>query len=150
MSPRQTMSLGDTLLQLIFRFIVNTVCGAYLPRSYVGSDIIIIIIIIKVTKIIINQNITVKWFYFLFGKSQMQNSSWMSDVLAEAFRVLLSNRTFTFLSAHCPVIIYLTILRCTYSQLPQHFDLYLSRYVPIYKCWYLSTKLHNVTIRSPS
>ena len=38
MSPRQTMSLGDTLLQLLFRFIVNTVSGAYLPRSYVGSD----------------------------------------------------------------------------------------------------------------
>ena len=38
MSPRQTMSLGDTLLQLIFCFIVNTVSGAYLPRSYVGSD----------------------------------------------------------------------------------------------------------------
>ena len=37
-SPRQTMSLGDTLLQLLFRFIVNTVYGAYLPRSYVGSD----------------------------------------------------------------------------------------------------------------
>ena len=30
MSPRQTMSLGDTLLQLLFRFIVNTVSGAYL------------------------------------------------------------------------------------------------------------------------
>ena len=37
MSPRQTMSLGDTLLQLLFRFIVSTVYGAYLPRSYVGS-----------------------------------------------------------------------------------------------------------------
>ena len=37
-SPRQTMSLGDTLLQLLFRFIVSTVYGAYLPRSYVGSD----------------------------------------------------------------------------------------------------------------
>ena len=37
-SPRQTMSLGGTLLQLLFRFIVNTVYGAYLPRSYVGSD----------------------------------------------------------------------------------------------------------------
>ena len=32
------MSLGETLLQLLFRFIVNTVSGAYLPRSYVGSD----------------------------------------------------------------------------------------------------------------
>ena len=32
------MSLEDTLLQLLFRFIVNTVYGAYLPRSYVGSD----------------------------------------------------------------------------------------------------------------
>ena len=32
------MSLEDTLLQLLFRFIVNTVSGAYLPRSYVGSD----------------------------------------------------------------------------------------------------------------
>ena len=49
----QTMSLGDTLLQLLFRFIVSTLYGAYLPRSYVGSDgllrqhfIIIIIIII--------------------------------------------------------------------------------------------------------
>ena len=40
------MSLGDTLLQLLFRFIVNTVYSAYLPRSYVGSDGIIIIIII--------------------------------------------------------------------------------------------------------
>ena len=38
MSPRQTMSLGDTLLQLLFCFIVHTVSGAYLPRSYVGSD----------------------------------------------------------------------------------------------------------------
>ena len=38
MSPRQTMSLENTLLQLLFRFIVNTVYGAYLPRSYVGSD----------------------------------------------------------------------------------------------------------------
>ena len=25
MSPRQTMSLGDTMLQLLFRFIVNTI-----------------------------------------------------------------------------------------------------------------------------
>ena len=52
------MSLGDTLLQLLFRFIVSAVHDAYLPRSYVGSDgllrqhfqenvsIIIIIIII--------------------------------------------------------------------------------------------------------
>ena len=38
MSPKQTMSLGDTLLQLLFRFIVSTVYGAYRPRSYVGSD----------------------------------------------------------------------------------------------------------------
>ena len=38
MSLRQTMSLGDTMLQLLFRFIVNTLYGAYLPRSYVGSD----------------------------------------------------------------------------------------------------------------
>ena len=38
MSPRQTMSLGDTLLQLSFRFVVSTLYGAYLPRSYVGSD----------------------------------------------------------------------------------------------------------------
>ena len=38
MSARQTMSLGDTLLQLLFRFIVNTVYGAYSTRSYVGSD----------------------------------------------------------------------------------------------------------------
>ena len=38
MSPRQTMSLGDTLLQLLFRFIVNTVCGAYLPRFCFRSD----------------------------------------------------------------------------------------------------------------
>ena len=36
--PRQTMSLGDTPLQLLFHFIVNTLYGAYLPRSYVGSD----------------------------------------------------------------------------------------------------------------
>ena len=32
------MSLGDTLLQLLFHFIVSTLYGAYLPRSYVGSD----------------------------------------------------------------------------------------------------------------
>ena len=38
MSPRQIMSLVDPLLQLLFRFIFNTVSGAYLPRSYVGSD----------------------------------------------------------------------------------------------------------------
>ena len=38
MSPRQNMALGDTLLQLLFRFIVNTPYGAYPPRSYVGSD----------------------------------------------------------------------------------------------------------------
>ena len=37
-SPRQTMSAGDILLQLLFRFIVSNVSGAYLPRSYVGSD----------------------------------------------------------------------------------------------------------------
>ena len=37
-SPTQTTSLRDTLLQLLFRFIVNTVSGAYLPCSYVGSD----------------------------------------------------------------------------------------------------------------
>ena len=36
--PRQTTSIGDTLLQLLFRFIVNTLYGAYLPRSYVGSN----------------------------------------------------------------------------------------------------------------
>ena len=38
MSPRKTMSLGDALLQLLFRFIVNTLYVAYLPRSYVRSD----------------------------------------------------------------------------------------------------------------
>ena len=38
MSPRQTLSLGDTLLQLLFRFIVNTRYVANLPRPYVGSD----------------------------------------------------------------------------------------------------------------
>ena len=38
MSSRQTMSLADKLLQLLFRFIVNTLYGAYLPRFYVGSD----------------------------------------------------------------------------------------------------------------
>ena len=38
MSLRWTMSLGDTLLHLLFRFIVNMVYGAYLPCSYVGSD----------------------------------------------------------------------------------------------------------------
>ena len=32
------MSLGDTLLQLLFHFIVNTVYGAYLPHLCVGSD----------------------------------------------------------------------------------------------------------------
>ena len=36
--PKQTMSLVDTLLQLPFRFIVNALYGAYLPRSYVGSE----------------------------------------------------------------------------------------------------------------
>ena len=61
------MSLGDTLLQLLFRFIVSTLYGAYLPRSYVGSDgllrqhfpenvcsafIIIIIIIITIIKLL--------------------------------------------------------------------------------------------------
>jgi hypothetical protein len=38
MSPRQTLSLEDTLLQLLFRSIVNTLYGTYLPRSYVCSD----------------------------------------------------------------------------------------------------------------
>ena len=38
MSLKQNMSLVDTLLQLHFRFTVNTLYGAYLPRSYVGSD----------------------------------------------------------------------------------------------------------------
>ena len=38
MSPRQTTSLGDTLLQLLFCFIVSTVYGAYRPHSYVGFD----------------------------------------------------------------------------------------------------------------
>ena len=38
MSVRQTISLGDTMLQLLFRFIVNTVSGAYVPHSYSGSD----------------------------------------------------------------------------------------------------------------
>ena len=72
MSPRQTVSLVDTLLQLLFRFIVNTVSGAYLPRFYVGFDgllrqhfsenvcsafiIIIIIIIIIITGMINLQN----------------------------------------------------------------------------------------------
>ena len=42
------MSSGDTLLQLLFCFIVNTLYGAYLPRSYVGSDGIIIIIIVVI------------------------------------------------------------------------------------------------------
>ena len=46
MSPRQTMSLGDTLLQLLFRFIVNTVYGAYLPRSYVGSDGLLLLLLL--------------------------------------------------------------------------------------------------------
>ena len=46
MSLRQTMSLGDRLLQLLFRFIVSKVCGVYLPRSCVGSDGIYYIIII--------------------------------------------------------------------------------------------------------
>ena len=32
------MSLGDTLLQLLLHFIVSTVYGVYLPRSYVGFD----------------------------------------------------------------------------------------------------------------
>ena len=53
MSPRQTVSLGDTLLQLLFRFIVNTLYGAYLPRSYVGSDGLIIIIIIIIIMIFV-------------------------------------------------------------------------------------------------
>ena len=38
------MSLGDKLLQLLFRFIVSTVYVAYLPRSY----IIIIIVVVDV------------------------------------------------------------------------------------------------------
>ena len=46
MSPRQTMSLGDTMLQPLFRFIASTVYGAYLPRSYVIIIIIIIIILL--------------------------------------------------------------------------------------------------------
>ena len=45
MSPRQTMSLGDTLLQLLFRFIVNTLYGAYLPRSYVSSDGLLLLLL---------------------------------------------------------------------------------------------------------
>ena len=45
MPPRQTMSLGDTLLQLLFCFIVNTVYGAYLPRSYVGSDGLLLLLL---------------------------------------------------------------------------------------------------------
>ena len=45
MSLRQTISLGDTLLQLLFRFIIHNVYGAYLPRSYVIIVIIIVIII---------------------------------------------------------------------------------------------------------
>ena len=71
MSSRQTVSLVDTLLQLLFRFIVNTVSGAYLPRFYVGFDgllrqhfsenvcsafIIIITIIIIITGMINLQN----------------------------------------------------------------------------------------------
>ena len=44
MSPRQTMSLGYTLLQLLIRFIDNSVYGAYLLRSYVGSDSLLLII----------------------------------------------------------------------------------------------------------
>ena len=31
--PEKTMSLGDKLLQLLFRFIVSMVYGAYLSRS---------------------------------------------------------------------------------------------------------------------
>ena len=31
--PEKPMFLGDTLLQLLFRFIVNTVYGANLPHS---------------------------------------------------------------------------------------------------------------------
>ena len=46
MSPRQTMSLGDTMLQLLFRFIVSTVYGAYLPRSYVGSDGLLLLLLL--------------------------------------------------------------------------------------------------------
>ena len=39
MPSRQIMSLGDRYTVAdTFRFIVNTVYGAYLPRSYVGSD----------------------------------------------------------------------------------------------------------------
>ena len=34
MYPRQTMSLGDTLLQLLFRFIVNTVYYYYYYYYY--------------------------------------------------------------------------------------------------------------------
>ena len=58
MSPRQTMSLGDTLMQLLFRFIVNTVYGAYL--------IIIIVIIIIIIIIIIIVVIIIIFFFFFF------------------------------------------------------------------------------------
>ena len=40
------MSLGDTLLQLLFRFIVTTVYGAHLPRSYVGSDGLLLLLLL--------------------------------------------------------------------------------------------------------
>ena len=49
MSPRQTMSLGDTQLKLLFCFIVNTVSGAYLLVPTLVIIIIIIIIIIFIS-----------------------------------------------------------------------------------------------------
>jgi hypothetical protein len=42
------MSLGDTLLQLLSRFIVNTVYVAYLPLSHIIIIIIIITIVVVV------------------------------------------------------------------------------------------------------
>ena len=40
------MSIGDTLLQLLFCFIVSMVYGAYLPRSHVGFDGLLLLLLL--------------------------------------------------------------------------------------------------------
>ena len=61
MSLKQTMSLGDTPLQLLFRFIVSTLYGVYLPHSCVVIVIIIIIIVVVLTKRFVEMN----WLFIL-------------------------------------------------------------------------------------
>ena len=90
------MSLADTLLQLLFCFIVSTVSGAYLPHSYVGYDgllhqhfpenvcsafiiiiiIIIIIYIMIVTECIHNKlilHLTIR--HFVINHKNVQNTA---------------------------------------------------------------------------